>query len=148
MMSESRRSVLESLFELPVSKSLLKSLYKLPPEDITRDSLWHLYDLFEQPEQAKAIAMCPGLPPAALSELAKVPEWMVSPGLFQVLAEVLDNDQPLVSIIPPAILNAPDNIRSDIKKSFSNWKTGFITGRINFTITWCFLSHHLRLPAG
>ncbi|WP_198246346.1 HIRAN domain-containing protein [methane-oxidizing endosymbiont of Gigantopelta aegis] len=123
MMSESRRSILESLFELPVSKSLLKSLYKLPPEDITCDSLWHLYDLFEQPAQAKAIALCPELSPAALGELAKVPGWMVSPGLFQVLATVLNNEQLLVSIIPPAILNAPSDIRSSIQTSFSSIKT-------------------------
>ena len=123
MMSESRRSVLESLFELPVSKSLLKNLYKLPPDGITCDSLWHLYDLFAQPAHARAIALCPKLSPAALGELANVPDWMVSPGLFQVLATVLDDDQPLVSIIPPAILNAPGRIRSGIKQSFSSVKT-------------------------
>ncbi len=114
--------MLESLYDLPVSKILLKVLYKLEPEKLSNENLWQLVDLTSKPEKAKALAMCPQVQAESLSGLLDLPDWLVSPGLFQLLAQILGEDQTLSAIIPPAILDAPKSIRHSIKKSLSKAK--------------------------
>ncbi len=122
MMHNTRIDTLESLFDLPCAKGLLKGLYKLKPEALSRENIWNLFDLTARHEKSRAICMCPALTTESLPELLQVPNWMVTPGLFQILSAELDENQSLSSIIPPSILNAPYDIRLPIKKSFSKAK--------------------------
>ncbi len=85
MMTESRLAMLESLYDLPVSKILLKALNKLESKKLSNENLWQLVDLTTKSEKARALAMCPQVKAESLSGLLDLPDRLVSPGLFQLL---------------------------------------------------------------
>jgi len=114
-----RTVMIESLTDLPCGKPFLRLLSKLPLADLKKEVVWEVFDLAAIAKVQAALASLPPFHADALRELAKIPAWLVSPGLFVVLVEPLNAGKTLASILPPSLISAPKESRDRLADSLA-----------------------------